>query len=294
MRPILLLVLCLSLPALAQRAEVKKFLNSATTFYENLEYEKALKQLKKAKAKISGPDDESKIAILEGVVLADMGRDERALAAFKTGFSIDLEARLPVDVSPKVQAIADRARANVRKLLAPALEVQKEEAQRLALEEKRVALEEKRRSEEAARAVAAVDRSAEPGPAAVRAADATPPPEAVQPAPSLVRKLSWIPAAIGLASAGVATYFLVSAGAKDTALREGTIPVETAQAYRSSGPVDANVGYAFIGVGAVGLAAAVTMFAAGGAAGGAQIAVAPIREGAFVSISVPVDLGVIR
>lgn len=110
MKHVIALVMCLALPAAAQSNEVKKFLNAAITLYENLEYEKALKQLNKAKLKAQGSEDEARIGLLEGIVLADMGREEKALTAFKTAFGIDLEAKLPVDVSPKVQAVAEKAR----------------------------------------------------------------------------------------------------------------------------------------------------------------------------------------
>ena len=145
MRIVGLLVILMTTPAFAQSAEVKKYLNTAITLYENLEYEKALKQLKNARQKASGPDDEAKVSLLEAIVLADMGREEKALTAFKTAFSVDLEAKLPVEVSPKVQAVADKARANVRKMLAPQIEAAKAE------EEKRLAEEKKRADEDAAR-----------------------------------------------------------------------------------------------------------------------------------------------
>ena len=117
MRVVGLLTILLTTPAFAQNAEVKKYLNTAITLYENLEYEKALKQLKSAKAKAKGPDDEARIALLEGVVLADMGREEKALTAFKTAFSVDLVAKLPVEVSPKVSAVAEKARTSSAELV---------------------------------------------------------------------------------------------------------------------------------------------------------------------------------
>ena len=68
------LVFALSaLPAFAQSAQVKKYLNTAITLYENLEYEKALKQLKSAKAKSAGPDDDAKIALLDECVVSENG-----------------------------------------------------------------------------------------------------------------------------------------------------------------------------------------------------------------------------
>lgn len=266
----LLLVLAAT-PVLAQNAEVKKYLNTAITLYENLEYEKALRQIKNARAKAAGPDDEARIALLEGVVLADMGREE-ALTAFKTAFSVDLEAQLPVEVSPKVQAVAEKARASVRKMLAPRLEAQRAEEEARLLEEKKRVDEEAQRVAEQ-RKLEAEERVKNQPPPAV---------EKTQSGPS-VRGLSWIPGLVGLASAGVATGFLVSAGTKHAALVNGSAPLEKAADYRDSGKVEATLGYVFSGVAAVGVGAAIAMFVAGGEKAPTVSAV-PIQGGAFVSV----------
>jgi tetratricopeptide (TPR) repeat protein len=283
MRVFALLVIVLTTPAFAQSAEVKKYLNTAITLYENLEYEKALKQLKNAKLKAKGPDDEGKIALLEGVVLADMGREEKALSAFKTGFSVDLEAKLPVEVSPKVQAVAEKARANVRKMLAPSIEAAKAE------EEKRLAEEKKRADEEAAKL--AEQRRLE----AEERARNQPPPAIEKPAPGgpSVRALSWIPGVIGLASAGAATVLFVDAGAKHTALLNGTAPPEQAVQYRDGGKLEATLGYVFTGVAIAGVGAAVTMFALGGEKG-PSVSVVPLQGGGYVSVGWNLDLGATR
>ncbi|MBL8912939.1 MAG: hypothetical protein JNM17_19755 [Archangium sp.] len=278
-------VLCSS-PSFAQTAEVKKYLNITITLYENLEYEKALKQLKNARTKAKGPDDEAKINLLEGIVLADMGKEEKALTAFKSAFSVDLEAKLPVEVSPKVQAVADKARANVRKMLAPQLE-----AEAKAAEEARLA-EEKRKADEEAAKQAELKRQQE------EAAKNQPPPLVVKPVdppppsgPS-VRALSLIPGVIGLASAGVATGLLVSASGKYTALNNGTAPPEQAIAYRDTGKTDATLGYVFTGVAAAGIGAAVIMFAVGGEKPPpATVSAVPLQGGGMVSATFDFDLG---
>lgn len=280
MRVVGLLLVLLTTPAFAQSAEVRKYFNTAITLYENLEYEKALKQLKAARLKAGGPDDEAKISLLEGVVLADMGREEKALTAFKTAFSVDLEAKLPVEVSPKVQAVAEKARANVRKMLAPQIEAAKAE------EEKRLADEKKRADEEAARL--AEQRRLE---AEERARNQPPPAVLIKPAGPSLRGLSWIPGVVGLASAGVATGLLVSASGKYTALLNGTAPVEQAAAYRDSGKTEATLGYVFTGVAVAGLGAAVTMFALGGGESTPAVSAVPLQGGGSVSLSWNLDLG---
>lgn len=274
MRVAALVALLLAAPSFAQSAQVKKYLNTAITLYENLEYEKALKQLKSAKGKANGPDDEAKIALLEGVVLADMGREEKALTAFKTAFSVDLEAKLPVEVSPKVSAVAEKARANVRLMLAPQIEAAKAE------EEKRLAEEKKRADEEAARV--AEQRRLE----AEERAKNQPPPAVVVTKPSgpSARSLSWIPGVVGLASGGVAAGLLISANGKYNALLNGTAPPEQAIAYRDSGKTEATLGYVFTGVGIAGIGAAIVMFAAGGAADSPTVSAVPLQGGGYVSI----------
>jgi tetratricopeptide (TPR) repeat protein len=278
-------VLLFATPAIAQSPEVKKYLNITITLYENLEYEKALKQLKTARAKAKGPDDEAKINLLEGIVLADMGKEEKALTAFRSAFSVDLEAKLPVEVSPKVQAVADKARANVRKMLAPQLE-----AEAKAAEEARLA-EEKRKQEEEARLAEVKRREAE------EAAKNQPPPIVVKPPPPpppgpSARALSWIPGVVGLAAGGAATGFFVSASGKYTALQNGTAPRELAVQYRDTGKTDAALGWVFSGVAVAGLGTAAVMFALGGQKEPAPVVSAvPLAGGGYVNVTVPLDLG---
>ncbi len=284
------LALCLALlapAALAQSAEVKKYMNTAITLYENLEYEKALKQLKQAHVKSSGADDDAKIALLEGIVLADMGREEKALTAFKTGFSVNLDAKLPLEVSPKVQAVAEKARANVRKMLAPQLEAQKAEEERKAAEEaKRVADEEEVKKREAER-LAEVKRQEEE-----ERARNQPPPMVVKPenGPS-VRALSIIPGAVGLVAGGVATGLLVSASGKHASLLNGSADPAQAAAIRDSGKTEATLGYVFTGVAVAGVGAAVVMFIAGAPKEAPVVSVVPLEGGGFASATFQFDLG---
>lgn len=237
----LLLVGLLALPAQAQSAEVKRFLNAAMTLYENLEYEKALRQLKKARVKATGPDDEMKVSLLEGIVLADLGKEERALTAFKTAFGFDVEAKLPLVVSPKVVVIAENARSSVRRLLKPQLE-QEQEEQRLAQESARVAKAQQQQ------------RDAAP----TRAVESTSTAE-VRPTAS-VRVGAWVAAGVGLGCAGAATYFLLSANARYWALREATLEPSRATTVRDEGKRFAMLGYVFSAVAALGVGTAIAMF----------------------------------
>ena len=207
-----------------------------------------------------------------------------SLTAFKTAFSVDVEAKLPVEVSPKVQAVAEKARANVRKMLAPQIEAAKAE------EEKRLAEEKRRADEEASRLAEQKRLDAED-----RARNQPPPAVVVVPKPSgpSVRALSWIPGAVGLVCAGVATGLFVSASGKLAALNNGTAPAEQAAAYRDSGKTEAALGLVFTGVGIAGIGAAVIMFAVGGsdAGPGPTVSAVPLKGGGYVSLSWNLDLG---
>lgn len=288
MKRVLALALALATPAaFAQSAEVKKYLNTAITLYENLEYEKALKQIKQAHVKSAGADDDAKIALLEGIVLADMGREDRALTAFKTAFSVDLDARLPVEVSPKVQAVAEKARANVRKMLAPQLAAQKAEEERKAAELARKTADEEEQKRREAERLAEVKRHEEE-----ERAKNQPPPMVVQPesGPS-ARALSWIPGVVGLGAAGAATGLLISAGNKHAALVNGTANPADAVQLRDSGKTEATLGYVFTGVAVVGVGAAVVMFIVGAPKDAPAVSVVPLEGGGYASATFQFDLG---
>ncbi len=255
-------------PAFAQSNEVKRFVNAAITLYENLEYEKALKQLQKARAKATGPDDEMKIALLEGVVLADLGKEERALTAFKTAFGFDLEAKIPVEVSPKVSVIAEKARANVRKLLAPQLERERQE--RLAEEKRKsdaLAAEQKKRDEAARLA-------------------STPPPLEVKKVTAASPGLKiggGIAIGLGVLSGAAATYFLMGANARYSALSQGTAARGEAIDMRETGKTFATLGYVFTGVAAAGVASGAVLFALSGRAA-APLVFSVTPSGAYVGL----------
>ncbi|WP_255441948.1 tetratricopeptide repeat protein [Corallococcus sp. Z5C101001] len=70
--------------------------------YDALEYEQALSAVTRAKRLARSEGERSASAVYEGLLQADLGRREKALASFREGLSLDPEATLPVKVSPKV------------------------------------------------------------------------------------------------------------------------------------------------------------------------------------------------
>jgi tetratricopeptide (TPR) repeat protein len=253
--------LCLAaVPALAASDEVRKYLNSATQKFENLKYEQALAELKKAKAKSTGPDDEKEIALYEGVVLAEMGKAEKAEAAFKTALSMDLKAKLPFDVSPKVEKSFEKARANVEKLLGPQLAREEEERKQKAAEEARLA-EEARKAEAAKKAEQ--ERLAREG--------APPPPPLVADqgvtkttTGGAARRFFWLPGVVGLGLAGGGTVALLQARYNYDRLVSGTLSATDAQLARDTGKTQQTVGWVLVGTGSAAVVAAVGMLIFGG------------------------------
>lgn len=150
----------LLLPAVAytQHDAVQRYLFAASRLYENLEYERALEQLKRART-ITGRtvEDDVAIALYEGILLADMGKTEESVAAFKEGLYLKPDAKLPVKVSPKVVRAFEAVRADVKKELAPILAKQEAERKRREKEAAKASEPKQRVEQQDARA----DREAE-------------------------------------------------------------------------------------------------------------------------------------
>lgn len=135
--------------ASAQSADAQRYILAASRLYENLEYERALDQLKKARGVSGGVDDDVNIALYEGVILSDMGKKEEAVAAFREGLYLKPEANLPVKVAPKIAQVFTATKNDVLKELQPIL------AKKRAEEEKRRLEEEQRKKDDAAKLAAA-------------------------------------------------------------------------------------------------------------------------------------------
>jgi hypothetical protein len=89
----------------------------AVQLYKSLEYEQALEQLQRAKRLAHGIEQDSSVALHEGIILADMGKREESLIAFKTALLLNPGAKLPFTVSPKMAHDVEEIRA--RKEAAP-------------------------------------------------------------------------------------------------------------------------------------------------------------------------------
>lgn len=137
---------------LGANEEYGRFLTAASRLFENLEYERALEQLGNAKKLAKTADEQTEVALYEGIVLLELGRSDEAKAALQTALFLSPDAKLPVRVSPKVNAQIEAIRTQVKKELAPIIarrEAEKREAERREAAEKEK--EKKRREDEAAR-----------------------------------------------------------------------------------------------------------------------------------------------
>ncbi|HEX5752851.1 MAG TPA: hypothetical protein VFZ09_41995 [Archangium sp.] len=101
--------------------EVRTYLTSVRSLYESLEYERALEQLSSARRLTRSAEEDVALSLYEGLILADMGQNDAASAAFKAALFLNPEAKLPVRVSPKVARRFKSLRAQVKQTLASGL-----------------------------------------------------------------------------------------------------------------------------------------------------------------------------
>ncbi|HVG63985.1 MAG TPA: hypothetical protein VNA24_35810 [Hyalangium sp.] len=97
--------------------DFQRHLTASVRLYESLEYERALQQLQRARELSRNAEQDVIVSLYEGLILADMGQGEQALAAFKTALLLNPEAKLPVKASPKVSSDFEAMRARVRQEL---------------------------------------------------------------------------------------------------------------------------------------------------------------------------------
>ena len=117
---LVLLCMCLS-PRPARAADdFDHSLAQALRLYESLEYEAALAELAHARTLAQGSRQDVQVSLHEGIILANLGRWERARDAFRAALLKEPEATLPLMVPPKVKKELEGVRSRVRKELASA------------------------------------------------------------------------------------------------------------------------------------------------------------------------------
>lgn len=86
----------------ARRGDFQSSFSAAVRLYESLEYEQALEQLSRAKTLARTTEQEVAVALYQGIVQAELGQRGPSLTSFRTGLYLQPDAKLPVQVSPKV------------------------------------------------------------------------------------------------------------------------------------------------------------------------------------------------
>ena len=95
-------LLAFASPAFAGKDDFRRYLTAAERLYYNLENERALQQLERAKEHSGGAEDDALVSLYEGTILMDLGRKEQAIAAFRTALLLVPTAKLPMKVAPKI------------------------------------------------------------------------------------------------------------------------------------------------------------------------------------------------
>jgi hypothetical protein len=107
-------LLALLAAASSASAAGNPYLSAAVRLYDDIEYESALEQLKKAETwPGNGPAEDVTIQLYKGLVLAELGKSDDASTAFKAALALDPKAELPGKVSPKVRGLFTAARAEL-------------------------------------------------------------------------------------------------------------------------------------------------------------------------------------
>ena len=101
--------LLVSAPAWAQSHNT--YLDAGVRLYNDLEYEVALDQLKKAVG--DSPAQDIQIALYRGMVRFELSLLAEAEMDFKVALALDQEAKLPGHVSPKMSALFEKSRAEI-------------------------------------------------------------------------------------------------------------------------------------------------------------------------------------
>ncbi len=115
--------------------DFQSYLRAAVQLYEDLEYERALSQLQRARRIARGVAQDVSLGVHEGILLAELGRRDEARAAFETALLLDPDAKLPLPVSPKLEREFESIRERVLTTLASRQQWQKERPEEAAPEE---------------------------------------------------------------------------------------------------------------------------------------------------------------
>ncbi|WP_053066138.1 hypothetical protein [Archangium gephyra] len=120
----LALVLALVLPFAAPAAndgEIRNVLISINRLYEGLDYELALRQVQLGRQLPRSTDHEVTLSLYEGIILYELRKQSPAASVFRSALLLKPDAKLPVQVAPKVEALFESVRKQVKQEVEPLL-----------------------------------------------------------------------------------------------------------------------------------------------------------------------------
>lgn len=258
--------------------EMRDCLLSIKNLFEDVEYERALKELSHARLLKHGVEDAVTLSLYEGIILADLGKQKEATAAFKSALFLRPDVKFPTMVSPKVERRLEDLRKEVKQSLASPLEKRQTESQ----QEK---AENQQRVEPPPQAEAQLQQEEQNRtPPTTQAMLASPTKVDVSARGSL-RSRALLPAIAGgvlLAAGGGAWGLAKSEQAWLRSMDPGRTTLEEARRHAERGKAWQTVGFGLLGAGVVGLGAAAGLYAFGAPAKPVALSIGTNGTSAFV------------
>jgi hypothetical protein len=274
-----------SASAQSSQSSPNPYLDAAERLYRDFEFGEAMRTIEKAVAWPGNSKAEDvRAGILEGIITAQLGKTEKALAAFKRALALDPDAAMPFRVSPKIEELFRRAR---KEMPPPPPKP----------------------------AVAPESITSEPAPlppppppvippTGPEASTATAPPvapptdstslEASKPSPPSAgnkvsaRDLSWIPAVGGVLLAGAGTYFLIQAKSdSDQLTGQSVLSIAQANQLVSNGQLAQDLAWVGFGAGAAAIVAGAMMFVLGDSGAHPSVALSVSPRGVVLTGVLP-------
>lgn len=119
---LLSLALLLGVPEAAhakgQEKTAGEALKELDALYEDLDYEKALEEIKLARQGPRSKREEMLLSLYEGILLCETGRQSQAEMAFRSALLVRQDVALPVVVAPKIDHVFEVMRQRVKAELA--------------------------------------------------------------------------------------------------------------------------------------------------------------------------------
>ncbi len=108
--------------------EIRNYIISIGRLHDSLEYELALNRIQLARQVPRGTEEEVTLALYEGIILCEMGKLKPGSAVFKSALFLRPDAKLPVQVAPKIEQLFESVRKQVKREVATLLSPREEQS----------------------------------------------------------------------------------------------------------------------------------------------------------------------